>query len=227
MELLWFRLLQLIPGSGSSWAAAQNGKAEFIKKILYNNLIKIFTVLIFLFTVSSGAVAENSSFTISAEVTRSSNVNLDVEFISKYIRILDIYPKYFPNITSVTKLSDSTSEWVYRVVAPFASPYDVKFVLVDKSPSADTLLFESVVKTPDYLYCNAVLTKTSDLKTMVNFQFKISMTREKASDIHFLAGILGEKFLSEKMTERLEGDLEEFISKAVKDMYLTSRSSER
>jgi len=190
-------------------------------------LIKILSIITFLFIISVNTKAENSSFTISAEVTRSSNVNLDAEFISKYIKNLEIYPKYFPNIISVTKLSDSTSEWVYRVVAPFASPYDVKFVLVDKSLSVDTLLFESIVKNPDYLYCCAVLAKTTDFKTKVNFLFRISMTREKASDIHFLAGLLGEKFLSEKMTERLEGDLEEFISKAVKDMYLTSRSSER
>jgi hypothetical protein len=53
------------------------------------------------------------------------------------------------------------------------------------------------------------------------------MTREKASDIHFLAGILGEKFLSEKMKERLESDMEDFISSAVKDMYILSRTSEK
>ncbi|HJY64046.1 MAG TPA: hypothetical protein VJ455_07805 [Ignavibacteria bacterium] len=190
-------------------------------------MIKFFTAFLFLFVLTINSRADNSSFTLSAEVTRSSNVNLETDFIAKYIKNLDIYPKFFPNITSVVKLSDSTSEWTYKVVAPLATPYDVKFVLVDKSPSLDTLLFESIVKIPDYLYCNAVLTKISDTKTNVNFLFKISMTREKASDIHFLAGILGEKFLSEKMKERLESDLEDFISSAVKDMYLTSRLYER
>jgi len=185
---------------------------------------KIFSIL-FLFASVTITFAEGSSFTISAEVSRNATVNLEAGFISAYIKNLDIYPKFFPNITSVKELNDTESEWTYRVEAPLASPYNVVFVLLNKSPSADTLFFESKEKTNDYLYCRAVLSKISDTKTKVNFVFKISMTREKASDIHILAGLLGEKFLSEKMKERLESDLEEFISKSTKDMYLASRTS--
>jgi uncharacterized membrane protein len=188
---------------------------------------KIIIIFVFLFLVQLNLQAEGASFTLSAEVTRSSTVNLPIEFVSTYIRDLDIYPKFFPHIISVNKSGDAQSEWVYRVEAPLSSPYNVKFILQDKSPSLDTLLFESIDKVNDYLYCRAVLTKLADNKTKVNFLFKISMTREKASDIHFLAGILGEKFLSEKMKERLESDMEDFISSAVKDMYILSRTSEK
>jgi hypothetical protein len=185
---------------------------------------KFITVIILLFQIFF-IKHTAASFTLSAEVKRNSNLNLDLDFVSNYIKNLEIYPKYFPNITSVSKLEENLSEWVYRVEAPFSAPYDVKFVLEDKSPAPDTLLFESVDKVRDYLYCSAVLSRTGENKTKVNFLFKISMTRDKASDIHFLAGLLGEKFLSEKMKERLEGDLEEFISSAVKDMYMSYRTS--
>lgn len=164
------------------------------------------------------------TFTISAEVERAAVIHLEKDFISVYINNLDIYPKFFPNIVSVKKLSETDSEWLYRVEAPLASPYELTFLLEDKSSSADTLLFESKDKAKDYLFCNAVLTSAGEKKTKVDFVFKISMTREKASDVHFLAGILGEKFLSERMKEKLEGDLETFISKATKDMYLASRT---
>ena len=188
---------------------------------------KIFTVFILYFVYAASLMANDASFTISADVTRSSNVNLPLEFVSTYIKNLDIYPKYFPHIVSVDKSGDAQSEWVYRVEAPLSSPYNVKFMLLDKSPSIDTLLFESIDTVKDYLYCRAVLSRVNENKTKVNFLFKISMTREKASDIHFLAGILGEKFLSEKMKERLESDMEDFISSAVKDMYILNRTSEK
>jgi hypothetical protein len=141
------------------------------------------------------------------------------------VRDLSIYPKFFPDIISVTKLNDTESEWIYRVEAPLAAPYNLSFILEDKSPAGDTLLFESKDRIKDYLYCSAVLTQSSEKKTTVSFIFKISMTREKASDVHILAGILGEKFLSEQMKSKLESDLETFISKASKDMYLASRTS--
>jgi hypothetical protein len=188
--------------------------------------MKIFSVLLIIIALGFTVIkAETVSFTMSAEVERTSSIGLEKDFISNYIKDLSIYPRFFPNIVSVTKVNEIDSEWLYRVEAPLASPYNLTFTLEDKSKSPDSLVFESKDKTQDYLYCSGVLTQVSEKKTKIAFVFKISMTRDKASDIHFLAGILGEKFLSEQMKEKLEGDLETFISKATKDMYLASRTS--
>jgi uncharacterized membrane protein len=188
--------------------------------------MKIITkALLLILLISSVIKTETVSFTLAAEVERNTSINLDKDFIYTYVKDLSIYPKFFPNIVSVTKINDVESEWLYRVEAPLAAPYNLSFLLEDKSPSSDTLLFESKDKLIDYLYCSAVLTQTAEKKTKISFVFKISMTREKAGDIHVLAGILGEKFLSEQMKSKLEGDLETFISKASKDMYLASRTS--
>ncbi len=168
--------------------------------------------------------SETVSFTMAAEVERNSLISLEKDFIVSYIKDLQIYPKFFPDIVSVSKLTGNESEWLYRVEAPLASPYNLTFILEDKS-SGDTLLFESKDKTKDYLFCRGVLSQVSEKTTKISFLFKISMTREKASDIHFLAGVLGEKFLSEQMKDKLEGDLETFISKATKDMYIANRTS--
>jgi uncharacterized membrane protein len=185
---------------------------------------KSYALILFLIVIYT-AGAEINSFTISAVVERSAVVNLDKEFISAYIKNLEIYPKFFPNVLSVNKLGDKRSQWLYTVEAPLASPYNLTFELEDKSNSNDTLLFESEKGAKDYLYCNAILSNLTEKKTRINFVFKIIMTREKASDIHFLAGVLGEKFLSDKMKEKLESDLETFISKATKDMYIESRNA--
>ncbi|HMT10264.1 MAG TPA: hypothetical protein PKA39_01425 [Ignavibacteria bacterium] len=187
-------------------------------KILLQAAALLFVLNIF--TANAGT----ASFTMSAEVERTATINLDKDFIGQYIKDLQIYPKFFPNIVSVTRLNDTESEWLYKVEAPLATPYKLTFLLEDKS-SGDTLLFESKDKVKDYLYCSGVLQQTAENKTKIAFVFKISMTREKASDIHFLAGILGEKFLSEQMKSKLESDLETFISKATKDMYVASRTS--
>jgi uncharacterized membrane protein len=180
-------------------------------------------VLFFILSIST-LRAETVSFTMSAEVERTASIMLDKDFIAQYIKDLQIYPKFFPNIVSVNRLSDIESEWLYRVEAPLATPYNLTFLLEDKG-SGDTLLLESKDKIKDYLYCRGVLNQVSENKTKITFQFKISMTREKASDIHFLAGVLGEKFLGEQMKDKLEGDLETFISKATKDMYIANRTS--
>lgn len=190
--------------------------------------MRILTVIVLGFIFSFSALrSETAGFTLSAEVERTTSINLDKDFISAYIKNLEIYPRFFPNVISVLQLNERESEWLYRIEAPLASPYNLSFVLEDKSAASDTLLFESKDKAWDYLFCRGILTQVSEKKTRIVFLFKISMTREKASDIHFLAGVLGEKFLSEQMKAKLEGDLETFISKATKDMYIANRTSGR
>jgi uncharacterized membrane protein len=62
---------------------------------------------------------------MSAEVERTASISLDKDFIAQYIKDLQIYPKFFPNIVSVNKLNDTESEWLYLVEAPLATPYNL------------------------------------------------------------------------------------------------------
>jgi uncharacterized membrane protein len=177
-------------------------------------------LIIFVLTICTYTIeAETFSFTVSAEVEKSSVVNLSKEKVREYISDLSIFPKFFPDIISVKVLDDSTSEWTYRVDAPLASPFDLTFILVDRSPSQDLMILESQDSIPDYLSCKGTFTSVSESRTSVTLDFKITMTRENASDIHFLAGLLGEGFISDRMKDKLDDDLETFISKATKDMY--------
>src|SRR5436190_23018516 len=109
---------------------------------------------IILFTASSKA-SEAYSFTLSADVEKSAAINLPKDIVIDYIKNLDIYPKFFPDIVSVTKINEKDSQWLYRIKAPLAAAYNLTFVLEDRSPDKDTLVFESKDSTKDYLICKA------------------------------------------------------------------------
>jgi uncharacterized membrane protein len=179
----------------------------------------ILFLLIISALVSQILRAETYNFTVSAEVEKSSVVNLPKDKVREYISDLSIYPKFFPDIVSVKPLNNYESEWTYRIDAPLASPYYLTFVLVEKSISPDIMILESKDSVTDLLLCKASFAAAGDNRTTVIINFKISMTRENASDIHFLAGILGEGFISDRMHDKLEDDLETFIQRSTKDMY--------
>ncbi len=168
--------------------------------------------------------ADTGNFTISAEVEKSAVVNLPKEFVRNYIKDLDIYPRFFPDIVSVKTMNDSESEWVYAVDSPLASTFYLTFVLVEKQSTSDIMLLESKNPEPDYLFCKAEFDSLGESSTNVTLNFKIKMTREKASDIHFMAGLLGENFISAQMKEKLDDDMETFIEKATKDMYKKNKN---
>lgn len=186
---------------------------------------RIFLPVLFFLILSSGTLkaSEAYSFSISADVEKSAVINLSNNIVIDYIKNLDIYPKFFPDIVSVTKINEKDSEWLYRIKAPLASAYNLTFILEDRSPSKDTLVFESKDSTKDYLNCKAVFMPLSETSTKVTMRFHIIMTRDKASEVHFMAGILGEKFLSDRMKEKLEGDMDTFINCVTKDLYLANR----
>ena len=188
---------------------------------------KVLLSLLFLTFICSvhAKASESFSFTLQADVEKSSTISLPKDIVIDYIRNIDIYAKFFPDIVSVTKITERDSEWLYRIKAPLASPYNLSFILEDKSPSRDTLIMESKDSTRDYLICKAVFKTIDENRTQVTMRFHISMTRDKASDVHFMAGLLGESFLSARMKEKLEGDMDTFITSVTKDMYLANRET--
>ncbi len=182
-------------------------------------LKKIFFPAIFLlFPVLLDAEPAINNFTISAEVEKSASVDLPKGFVRDYIKDLTIYPRFFPDILSVTKNNDTESVWVYMVDAPLAPTLYFTFTLEEKQSTPDLMILESKDPEPDYLYCKASFDSLGERSTKVTLYFKLRMTREKASDIHFMAGILGEDFISSRMKDKLDGDMETFIENAVKDM---------
>ena len=161
----------------------------------------------------------SAAFTIHAEVEKSASVDLPRSFVRDYINDLSVYPRYFPDILSVTKNSETESVWVYMVDAPLAPTLYFTFTLEEKQSTPDLMVLESKNPEPDYLYCKAKFDSLGESSTNVTLTFKIKMTREKASDIHFMAGILGEDFISSRMKDKLDGDMETFVENAVKDMH--------
>lgn len=189
-----------------------------MRKVLFVSVLLISSAVLH-------ADANLLSFTISAEVQKSSVVNLPRDFVRTYINDLSIYPRFFPDITSVKKLNDKESEWHYTVDAPLAPAIYLTFLLESKQSTPSLMVLESINPEPDYLFCKAAFDSLGESSTKVTLSFKIRMTREHASDIHFLAGILGENFISARMKDKLEGDMDTFIEKATEDMYRKYRKS--
>ena len=187
--------------------------------------VKFYVAILLSFLLIRHVNSETASFTVSAEVEKSSVVDLPRDFVRNYIKDLSIFPKYFPDIVSVKPLNDTESEWIYAVDAPLAPIYYVTFILVEKQSTPGIMFLEAKDTLPDYLYCKAVFDSLGESSTNVSINFKIKMTRENASDVHFLASLLGENFISARMKDKLDSDLETFIERATKDMYKKNKKS--
>lgn len=171
-----------------------------------------------LFIVFTFINISRAEFTVSADVTNGAVFNVNISRASEYFKDISVYQRNFPGIISVKKLGGKESEWVYEIDAPLASPVRMSFVLVETISSEDYTVFESKTKTPDYFKCSARMVSLGEEETRISITIKIKMVRESGGDVHFMAPILGEKFISKEMKKDLTKALSTFLAKCKKEV---------
>jgi len=175
----------------------------------------IVSILFILFSFINVSRAE---FTVSAEVTNGTVFKVNINRVIEYFKDLSVFQKNFPGIISVKNLGGKESEWIYEIDAPLASPVRMPFILVKTVSSDDYTVFESKIKTPDYFKCSSRMTSLGEEETRIDITIKIKMVRESGSDVHFMAPILGEKFISREMKKDLAEALSTFLSNCKKEI---------
>jgi hypothetical protein len=170
----------------------------------------LITILLFIFSFQL-ARGNNSIFTISAEIEKTVIIGADKKAVTDYIKNVDNYPKDFPDVISVQH-TGSNIELLYQVESPLTSPFEITFILTQRSNNADDIILESVNPEPDYFFSRSTFKDLGSSRTSVNVNLKVLIKREKASDINIIAGILGEDFISSRMRYKLKSSLETFLS---------------
>jgi hypothetical protein len=171
-----------------------------------------------LFIIFAFINISRAEFTVSAEVTDGTVFKVSISRLTEYFKDISVFQRNFPGIVSVKKLSGRESEWVYEIDAPLASPVRMPFILIETISTNEYFVFESKTKAPDYFSCTTRMVSLSNEETRIDITIKIKMIRESGSDVHFMAPILGEKFISKEMKKDLTEALSEFLSKCKKEI---------
>lgn len=171
-----------------------------------------------LFIVFAFVNISRADFTVSADVTNGAVFKANIGRVTEYFKDISVFQRNFPGIISVKKLGDKESEWIYEIDAPLASPVRMPFILVETISSEDYMVFESKSKTPDFFRCSTRMVQLGEEETRISITIKLKMVRESGSDVHFMAPILGEKFISKEMKKDLASALSTFLSKCRKEI---------
>lgn len=168
-----------------------------------------------------------SSFTIYAEVEKTNMIYAPFDYVDRELRDLSVYQKYFPNMIEVKRIDNTKTSWTYEVDMPLAKAVRTTYILEERRPEKGVVIFETVDAKNDYMYCMATIIYHDLEKTELKIKMILKTVREKGGDIHFLAPLLGQNFISARMKERLEEDLQTFLEKAANDLYTGYNNTKR
>lgn len=185
------------------------GKTVIIKLKIYE-LYNIITKFIFFFT---------NNFTIYAEVEKSKVFNLPYNYLDLKLKDLSIYQKYYPGMIDVRRIDNKKTSWTYEIDMPLSKNFRTTYILEERNPQKGIIIYETINNSNDYMLCQASLIQIDEKQTELKIKMIIKTVREKGSDIHFLAPLLGQKFISNKMQDKLEEDLNIFFEKVTNEFY--------
>jgi carbon monoxide dehydrogenase subunit G len=153
-------------------------------------------------------------FTIKAGYNDNFEINASIEKVRGFFSDVRNFVELMPNVESINLDGSDAARWTIRAEIPFIGAMSQSFN-VEVAENTDERI-EWIPKngeTENLLRYAAEFIEKSAEKTMVQFSQMVELRRNKAKDFHFLAGLAGEKRVSQGMQAEVAGMLKKFVAK--------------
>ncbi len=154
-------------------------------------------------------------FKVKAAYSEQFEVKAKAESVRRFFADTRQFVELMPNIESIRAEADGTARWTIRAEIPLLGAMIESFA-VQLSENSENLIeyTPAAAETQNYLRYAADFEERAAGKTTVNISQTVELRREKASDLHFLAGLAGEKIISQQMQSRVATMIKTFLEKA-------------
>ena len=154
-------------------------------------------------------------FKVKAAYSEQFEVKATAESVRRFFADTRQFVELMPNIESIRAEPNGTARWTIRAEIPLLGAMIESFA-VQLSENSENLIeyTPAPTETKNYLRYAADFEERSGGKTIVNISQTVELRREKAADLHFLAGLAGEKVISQQMQSRVATMIKTFLEKA-------------
>ncbi len=154
-------------------------------------------------------------FKIKASYGEQFEVNASAERVREFFANSRNFVELMPNIESIRAGTDGTAQWTIRAEIPLLGAMVESFA-VQLSENSENLIeyTPAAAESKNFLRYAADFETNATGKTIVNISQTVELRREKASDLHFLAGFAGENVISQQMQSRVAAMIKTFLEKA-------------
>ena len=154
-------------------------------------------------------------FTIRAKYTDTVEVFTHLGAVREFFADIRNFVELMPEIESIHTDAKGITYWKIRAEVPLVGVFSQKFAVELAEDSEERLEWlPAAGETSNFLRYAADFFEKSASSTMVNFTQMVEMRRHSARELHLLAGVAGEHFISGEMTKRIARMINIFVNKA-------------
>lgn len=154
-------------------------------------------------------------FIIKSNYSRRIEINSGIERVRAFFSNTQNFVKSMDGVESIIALSDTKNRWTIRVDFPVIGKIKQEFI-VEKTSDDEVFIEWSPAngETKNLLRYSADLVAESENKSSLMLMLSAELRREKASQLHFLAGMAGAETISAEMSKHIYKMLDNFLEEA-------------
>ncbi|MER3426839.1 MAG: hypothetical protein C4334_01880 [Pyrinomonas sp.] len=153
-------------------------------------------------------------FRIGASFTGQLKASVEPEEARDFFDDPRTFTELMPNVESVTVRPDGTRRWTIRAEVPLLGAMRVSFTVRRATNKPHALEWEPLPEEKQNFLRYSAAFATIETGTLVRFIQSVELRRQRAADLHGLAGWLGANRISRELQLRLTETMNVFLQRA-------------
>jgi hypothetical protein len=169
-----------------------------------------------LFLVASSPDA----YTVRATAEREYVIERSRESLRDFMDDLGLFARHMPGVAGVEAMEED--RYLYRTEkrVPLAPALAIDFAIRKTVESDSLTVYRSVDSlAADWMECRVLFRPDGGERTPVRIDLTVRMTREDASDVHWLAPVVGRALIARQMSDDLRTMLDEFAAGSTAELH--------
>ncbi len=161
-----------------------------------------------------------SLFTVDASASVTYEVAIPRQELGTYLDDIGLFARNMPGVVAVEPIG--TQRYLYRTERsiPLSTPMRTDFEVCRATEGDSLTIYRSTNdQSSNYMECRVLIRPEGASQTSIGIHLRVRLIREHASDIHWLAPLLGETLISRQMSLDLEDMLHEFVNRSTQELY--------
>lgn len=140
--------------------------------------------------------------------------NASPEVVLWHVREPSSLQELLPGLCRIEPLPDGSWLWETETRVPFSAPQRNRFRMRLLTEGDSLAIWRSASeKDPDWMECRARLRRISPAQVRLEMEFRMRLERPSLASIHWLAPLVGRRFLEERIREHLADMVETFLNR--------------
>lgn len=154
-------------------------------------------------------------------IQSASMVRYRVDLPREKLRAFDrpeFIARHLPGLKKVVPVGGDLYDWNLEIRVPLARPMSGTFLASRRALEDNRIVYESQdAEAQDYMKCETSVTAEPEGTSVIEIAIRLRFRRSNGWKFHWLAPVLGEKFLSGQVQKKLDAMLRAFVESSKKE----------